>query len=255
MIDMANHQSQQPTGEVAFEYFGNAYSLAVATAPKPVDSSSNSSGSSTATSRQQLYISYGPRSNDQLLQYYGFVEEDNPHDVYIMPSLRSWDIAALEMALGRPFAPGRLEKLDRAGLLGSSEAMGAADSEDDSLSAANINGGVVIDRVQGLDPAVLQALRALVSTDAEWDAAGQAIGNFCLENSGGVDNERCARLVARTAIALELFSKATTIQQDQELLRRLESSKGLNASPSERLAIQFRIEKKKLLQEAIEMLK
>jgi Rubisco LSMT substrate-binding len=248
MIDMANHQSQQSTGEVAFEFFGNAYSLAVATAPKPDDASSST--------RQQLYISYGPRSNDQLLQYYGFVEEDNPHDVYIMPSLRSWDIAALESTLGRPFAPGRLEKLDRAGLLGSSEAMGAADNEvDDSLSAANINGGVVINRVQGLDPAVLQALRALVSTDAEWDAAGQAIGNFCLENSGGVENEQRARLVARTAIALELSSKATTIQQDQELLRRLESSKGLDASPSERLAIQFRIEKKKLLQEAIEMLK
>jgi Rubisco LSMT substrate-binding len=126
---------------------------------------------------------------------------------------------------------------------------------DDSLSAANINGGVVINRVQGLDPAVLQAWRALDSTDAEWDAAGQAIGNFCLENSGGVENEQRARLVARTAIALELSSKATTIQQDQELLRRLESSKGLDASPSERLAIQFRIEKKKLLQEAIEMLK
>jgi len=33
---------------------------------------------------QQVFISYGDRSNDQLLQYYGFVEENNPHDVYVV---------------------------------------------------------------------------------------------------------------------------------------------------------------------------
>ena len=30
----------------------------------------------------QVYISYGERSNDQLLQYYGFVETDNVNDAY-----------------------------------------------------------------------------------------------------------------------------------------------------------------------------
>jgi hypothetical protein len=32
----------------------------------------------------EVLISYGKRSNDHLLQYYGFVEQDNPHDVYII---------------------------------------------------------------------------------------------------------------------------------------------------------------------------
>jgi hypothetical protein len=32
----------------------------------------------------EVLISYGKRSNDHLLQYYGFVEKDNPHDVYII---------------------------------------------------------------------------------------------------------------------------------------------------------------------------
>lgn len=257
MIDMANHKSPGwdttfTAGEVAFEYFSNAYSLAGDVA------SSLTSSSSEKTDHRQLYISYGSRSNDQLLQYYGFVETNNPHDVYIMPALRTWDIGALEVACGRSFAPGRLEKLDRAGLLGraTNEAEEDYSDIDGDESAArvmknNANGGVVLNRSVGIDPAVLQALRALVSTDKEWDAAGQAIGNFSTENSGGFSNEQCARLVGRIAIEMELASKATTLEQDEELLQRMNLMKSLDSNPSERLAIQFRIEKKKLLREAI----
>lgn len=248
MIDMANHKSTGTAGDVSFEFFGNAYSLAI------------SAGASVAPG-QELYISYGARSNDQLLQYYGFVETDNPHDVYVMPALRTWDISALETACGRQFAPGRLQKLDRAGLLGNISSGSTATAKDDNDGnnndeAANVGGGVVLNRIVGMDPAVLQALRALVSTDTEWEAAGQAIGNFCEENSGGAANESCARLAARTAVEMELASKATTIEQDVELLKRMDTMKSLDfSSPEERLAIQFRIEKKKLLRETIEMLK
>jgi hypothetical protein len=35
----------------------------------------------------EVLISYGQRSNDHLLQYYGFVEKDNPHDVYVLQGL------------------------------------------------------------------------------------------------------------------------------------------------------------------------
>ena len=31
------------------------------------------------TNKIQVYYSYGDKSNDNLLQYYGFVELDNPH--------------------------------------------------------------------------------------------------------------------------------------------------------------------------------
>lgn len=244
MIDMANHKSMGAAGDVSFEFFGNSYSLAI------------SRGASVAPN-EQVYISYGARSNDQLLQYYGFCEADNPHDVYVMPPLRSWDISALEKACGRPFSPGRLQKLDRAGLLGG-DTLGAGDDEGGSSDevAANAGGaGVVLNRVVGMDQAVLQALRALVSTDAEWDAAGQAIGNFGEENAGGAENERCARLAARTAVAMELASKATTLDDDVELMKRLDTIKSLKSNPEERLAVQFRIEKKKLLREVIETLR
>jgi len=246
VIDMANHKSVGAAGDVSFEYFGNAYSLAL---------------QSSVGAGEEIFISYGSRSNDQLLQYYGFVEVDNPHDVYVMPPLRNWDIGALEKACGRQFAPGRLQKLDRAGLLGSrdtakSTSNNSSDDEDGKEDeATNSGGGVVLTRTGGIDPAVLQALRALVSTDEEWQAAGEAIGNFVEENSGGSDNERCARLVAQTAIEMELTSKTTTIAQDQDLLQQMEGIKSLDASPEEKLAVQFRIEKKKLLRETMEKLR
>lgn len=36
---------------------------------------------------EQVFISYGPRSNDHLLQRYGFVEPSNPNDVYRITGL------------------------------------------------------------------------------------------------------------------------------------------------------------------------
>jgi hypothetical protein len=235
VVDMANHKSLGTSGVVSFEFFGDAYALA---------------SSGTVGQGSELSISYGVRSNDQLLQYYGFVETDNPHDVYVMPPLREWKIDALEEAVGRTFSPGRLQKLDKVGLLGST--VTTADAAGDEN--ANPNGGVVIMRATGIDPAVMIALRALVSSDREWQDAGEAIGNFAAEGSGGAENERLARLAAKTALELELASKPTTIAQDVELLKRMKASKSMDSSPEETLPILFRLEKKKLLKEIIETL-
>ncbi|GKY95113.1 hypothetical protein MPSEU_000475200 [Mayamaea pseudoterrestris] len=246
MIDMTNHQSMQSQALVSFEYFENAYSLAL-------------DASSQVVPGDQVYISYGTRSNDQLLQYYGFVEVDNPHDVYVMPPLRDWDVQALESACGRTFADGRLLRLDRAGLLGgvTNVVMGRSDStvarqraSDDEV--ANQAGGVVVTRMTGLDPAVLQALRALVSTEREWQDAGSAVGNFCEKVSD--ENEACARAAARKAMELELASKPTTLEHDLALAKHMSSRQSLDASEEDKLAVLFRIEKKKVLINAIERL-
>ena len=238
VIDMCNHKSIGTSANVAYEFFADAYSL---------------SATQTTSSGEEIFISYGSRSNDQLLQYYGFVETDNPHDVYIMPPLREWDIAALEEKCGGPFAPGRLGKLERAGLLGKSLDEPLNEPADDGLeSAGNPRGGVVLTRAIGIDPAVIQALRALVSSDSEWEAAGEAVGNFAAEVSA--ENERKAMLAARTAIELELAAKETTLEEDKELLKRIGSSKS-GIESEEKLALQFRIEKKKLLKETIDRLR
>jgi len=234
-IDMANHVGVRAEGNVAFEYFADGYSLV-------------SKGDGTIGNGQEVRISYGSRSNDVLLQNYGFVESDNPHDIYVMPSLGEWDISALETACGRKFLPGRLEKLERAGLLGSSIIADDADENGFDESKGNLKGGVVITRSAGIDPAILTALRVLVSTDQEWDASGEAVGNFVTENSGGVDNERAVRVVAQKALELELESKKTTIEEDEALLE-----KRLNETSD--IAVRFRIEKKKLLRETMQDLK
>ena len=237
VIDMSNHRSIGTTAQVAYEYFADAYSL---------------SSNVQAKSGDEVFISYGERSNDQLLEYYGFVEPDNPHDVYIMPPLREWDIGALEEACGAPFAPGRLGKLDRAGLLGKATDAPLEEQTDDGEASGNPRLGVVLTRGSGVDPAFIQALRALVSTDEEWEAAGEAVGNFAAEV--GSENERKARLAARTAVEMELASKPTTLEEDRELLKRISSMKS-GMETEERLAVQFRIEKKKLLKETIEKLR
>jgi Rubisco LSMT substrate-binding len=242
MIDMANHDSVKAKGEVAFEYFGNAYSLAI----RPSVASLQPT--------EQIFISYGPRNNDQLLQYYGFCEVDNPNDIYILPSIRDWDINALELACGRKFTSGRLQLLDNAGLLSGRRATESSNDVDDSMDTMSdvAGGGVVLSRSVGIDPAVLQVIRVLVSTEAEWDEAGQSIVSFSQERSP--ENERCVRLVTMSAIQMELASKPTAIEEDEALMKRMTILKKLDTDTAGKLAIQFRIEKKKLLREVIDRL-
>ncbi|KAL7569232.1 hypothetical protein ACA910_016786 [Epithemia clementina (nom. ined.)] len=249
IVDMANHNSVTFAAQVSLEYFANAYSLVT---------------SQSVRKGQPVDISYGSRSNDQLLQYYGFVEQNNPSDVYIMPPLREWPLQAMEEATGRQVSSGRLQKLNRAGLLGSSgqqesDDATTEDSMDDGGGGGDLYnplGGVVVNRVDGIDPAVVQALRALFSTDQEWDAAGQAVGNFASSVSSG--NDRAVLLAAKTALECELKSKPTTLQQDLDLLKQIETELRENKSTrtnQEILAIRFRAEKKRLLIETVEKLR
>lgn len=234
-IDMANHVGVKEEGNVSFEYFANGYSL-------------SSKPDATMEKKREVFISYGPRSNDALLQQYGFVEPNNAHDVYVMPPLREWDIAALEEACGRKFQSGRLQKLERAGLLGGTS---LGSSDDDDLfeeGVANRGRGVVVTRTSGIDPAIITALRVLVSSEKEWNEAGEAVGNFVTEYSGGRENERLARVAAQKALEIELESKPTTLDQDEESLKNRSL---LGLADRELLALQFRIEKKKLLKETI----
>jgi len=243
MVDMANHVGIEEDANVAFEYFTNGYSL-------------NTKADVTLgeNSKEEVFISYGPRSNDALLQQYGFVEADNAHDVYVMPPLREWDIAALEEACGRKFQPGRLQKLERAGLLGGNSLGNTPGQEnEEDLDAfeegvANRGRGVVVTRAGGIDPAIITALRVLVSSEEEWLAVGEAVGNLVTVNSGGKENERLALVVAQKALELELLAKPTTLGEDEESWKNKNS---LGLGTEDMLALQFRIEKKKLLKEAM----
>lgn len=56
-------------GGVSYAYFRSAI---VATAGKAFQEG------------EQVFISYGNQTNDRLLQFYGFVEEDNPNDAFVV---------------------------------------------------------------------------------------------------------------------------------------------------------------------------
>jgi Rubisco LSMT substrate-binding len=241
MIDVVNHRSANYQGDVAFEYFSNGYSLSI------------SNNADEMKPNDQLFISYGTRSNDQLLQYYGFVEANNPHDVYVMPPLKDWDISAIEIATGRRIEHGRLSLLNKAGILGAPHGTQSDDGSGDFMTS-QIR-GVLLSGVTGVDPATMQALRVLLSTKEEWKANGENIGTFSTENSGGKENEQCARIAAKTAIKIELASKPTTIQEDVDALNQNENFKGMSVLSNEEInAFMFRIEKKKVLQKCINLL-
>jgi len=68
MIDMVNHNGAPGAAAgVTYQALQATFEVVAAKSYSPGD---------------QVYISYGERSNDQLLQYYGFVEPNNSNDVY-----------------------------------------------------------------------------------------------------------------------------------------------------------------------------
>lgn len=68
MIDMINHRTGTKA-EVSYQYFTDKFTLDV--------------GETYATG-QQVYITYGDKSNDQLMAFYGFAEANNVNDSYVM---------------------------------------------------------------------------------------------------------------------------------------------------------------------------
>jgi hypothetical protein len=71
IVDSCNHKSVDYVGVLAFEPDSNNY-IVRATRQVPPNT--------------QITISYGDRNNDDLLQYFGFVEADNGFDRYIVIS-------------------------------------------------------------------------------------------------------------------------------------------------------------------------
>jgi hypothetical protein len=102
LIDMLNHDGTI-SSDVAYRVFTNQFCV---------------TSESAVGAGGEVRISYGPRSNDQLLQYHGFVERACVHDAYVMPRfLQHVDAYAgvSDAALDRLQTDGLLETL-RAGV-------------------------------------------------------------------------------------------------------------------------------------------
>ncbi|KAK9836316.1 hypothetical protein WJX81_004671 [Elliptochloris bilobata] len=90
-LDLINHRGTVES-TVEYEYFRDRFVA--------------STTSRRFRKGEQVLISYGPQSNDSLLQFYGFVEAGNPHDAYRVPDLAARArAAAASMGLKLQAAP------------------------------------------------------------------------------------------------------------------------------------------------------
>eukprot|EP00466_Bigelowiella_natans_P017410 jgi/Bigna1/136247/aug1.33_g10955 len=69
--DMANHRSQAKDTQADVNFWSGDVTVFAGSDVRKGD---------------EIFFSYGAKSNDALLQYYGFVEENNPNDVYVFDS-------------------------------------------------------------------------------------------------------------------------------------------------------------------------
>jgi len=192
-IDLLNHHSSRAGSQLAYEYFTDAFAAVL-------------DGTPTAAGEQAL-ISYGPRPNEQLLQYYGFVEADNPYDSYTISTER----LLLAVARVAPYGAARLKRLrglDPAAQLSFSRA--GADDEAlrlcrGLLAADGADGGSLADGVRALR--VLAEVSELLAAEmgaergAEMGAevAGPAASEVVLARSF---REEKARVLTASAAAL-----------------------------------------------------
>mmetsp|Transcript_67204 Transcript_67204/g.151965 ORF Transcript_67204/g.151965 Transcript_67204/m.151965 type:complete len:184 (-) Transcript_67204:3-554(-) len=168
MVDMMNHRGDV-VSDVAYEYFGNGFSVSVGRNYNAGD---------------EVCISYGKRSNAQLLQIYGFIEPDNSEDQYQILGL----LELIDEALDGGVAPGRVKLMKDAAIL------------DDVRDGVATAGGFV--------DATARAARALVATDQE------------LAKAGGVSAAGCAALANRAGIAAGLSGSSDLDKRASKALAR-----------------------------------
>lgn len=166
-IDFFNHNCRvTDRANVSYEYFSDQFEVR--------------SGEDYQTGHE-VFISYGSQSNDAFLQYYGFVEQDNPSETFTFD-------AGVEKLLG-------------------------------------IAQNSLIARRNGFDAKVVASVA---------------------RNLKG--NRDTAEMALRELCAAEVKAMATTLDEDEALLRS-----GTVQCARHELAIRYRIEKKKLLNSIISM--
>ena len=204
VCDLCNHASRAES-EVSYEYFLDSFSLSTQNLYEAGD---------------QFFVTYGALGNDELLQYYGFVEENNPHDTY------------------------RLEGF--AARMGASEAQRAQLAEWGVLESVD---ALEVDRSGPVDADALAGLRYLLGGPG--GAAGaQNLEDFRAEPGAPPDLGALDAIAAACQRELD-GAFATSLEQDIQQLKSIESLKksgGLGElQNARRTALQYRIGKKRLL--------
>jgi len=203
MLDTFNHQSRAKT-TCAYDGQRNSFVMTSTTNLKKGD---------------QAYISYGDKSNDELLQLFGFVENENPFDVFLSIGMEDFLQSPGERFFASPAAmEARFQKLYELGLgdglLGELQATGAP-------------------------PRMMHALRVLMGTREELDRPKRLASPASLETE------------ERVWAVLRGYCKMARAAMGGPRKADLSAAKAARRSGQERAAtaLSFRAEKKRLLSE------
>ena len=173
IIDSLNH-SGRVSSNIEYEYFKDTFVVSTESAYAEGD---------------QVFISYGAKSNEQLVQYYGFVLEDNPHDACVVDAEVGGEVVRLAIMPNGQLTAETMAMLEENG-----------------------------------------ALRAGVK-------------------AGGGKFSEAVNVGIYEAAKKALASKGTSLADDVRLLE----APGMIRGARQRLALEFRVSQKKLLERAIEV--
>ena len=278
-IDMFNHKSTVAS-DVSYNYFSNQFEVIVS------DEAYNKD--------QEVFISYGKQSNDRLLQYYGFIEQNCPYDVYDF-GVNMIDLLLqygddLGSAIPYPNEPSPKDRLQQIAI-----ALRSTQVENNNNNKKVVNSYDLTTRyfrtspptdnivqnpnsiTRHFDELSVRCLRALYSSSIEWqsictvdnqlmtlDKLGQALSS---------ETELKVSMALKNIASQELSKKRSSINEDHQLLANLSNKNGFSKSKQVSkngvksdgeanngvkssgetsalaTAIEFRIEKKKMLTE------
>ena len=207
MLDAFNHDSAA-SNACAYDGTRNAFVL---TAGAPLRKG------------EQAFLSYGDKSNDELLQLFGFVEESNPHDYFLSIGLDGYvQSPSSGLFASAQVAAERFARLESLGL--------------DAALVGEL-------RATGASPSVMLALRLLLGTRDEIELAGP--GAQRLASPASLATEE------RVWAALRGYCKMARSAMGGPRKADLDGAKAAARSGDNRraLALTFRSEKKRLLSE------
>ena len=272
-VDMFNHRSDARS-DVAFNYFSNQFELCVLKDYQP---------------GEQVFISYGKPSNDRLLQFYGFVEAGNPNDLYDFGStlpevlLTYGDAVAKQVQF--PASPasrlqfiaaavrntdvmsrkaGARSEMDMVQVQSSSLASGGAGGGGAAMENINLRyyrtpiGGSAVGISAHYDDVSVRCLRLFFASETEfadvlraWKlppdskafSESASVNLDCVSQPLSASTEAKIDACLRAMANEELRSKPTSLEADEKQARTA-------LTEAQSLALEFRIEKKRLLVEA-----
>ena len=206
MLDAFNHRSGA-SNTCSYDGVRNSFVL---TANAPL------------TRGTQAFISYGDKSNDELLQLFGFVEESNPHDVFLSIGLAEYlQAPSSGLFMSPEAAASRFAVLESLGL--DSQLLG-------ELSASSV------------PPGTMQALRVLLGTAEELQDPKR------LAERASLQTEERAWAALRGYCKMARAAMGGPRKADEQAAKAARRNGGYKGA-RQALALEFRSEKKRLLSE------